>query len=270
MGAIRVDDTVIDRALGGDAAALEELVRALQAPFFDLARRMVLDPSDAEDAAQEALIRVVTHLARFDRRARFSTWAWRIALNACLDARARRYRLPVLTEQVFGADLADGLVTEAPERPDDATALTEVKVGCGMAMLSTLDGDHRAAFVLGDILELGGGEAAQVLGVDAATYRKRLSRARNRIAAVLQAWCGVVREENPCRCHRRLERARWLGRVSGSPGRPSIDLPALREQVRRMESLRAAIAFYRADGEMRSERDLATQVRELLSASLSR
>ena len=125
MRRILVDDAVIERALAGDAAALDELARALQGPFFELTRRMVLDAGDAEDAVQEALIRVVTHLAQFDRRARFATWAWRIALNASLDARARRYRLPVLSEEAFGADLADGLDAGAPERPEDAAALAD-------------------------------------------------------------------------------------------------------------------------------------------------
>ena len=268
MQRIRIDDAVIERALAGDAAALDATVKTLQGPFFDLARRMVLDPGDAEDAAQEALLRVVTHFAQFDRRARFSTWAWRIALNACLDARARRYRLPVLSEEAFGADLVDGLDPDAPERPEDAALLGEVKIGCGIAMLSTLDGGHRAAYVLGDILELDGDEAAEVLGVEPAAYRKRLSRARGRIAAALQAWCGVVREENPCRCHRRLERARALGRVPGSPPRPALDLTTLREQVHRMEALRAATAYYRADGQLLPRRDLAARVRDLLVRSL--
>ncbi len=264
MTRIQIENGEIDRAVAGDAAAIDELVRTLQGPFFDLARRMVLDPGDAEDAGQEALLRVVTHLAQYDRRARFSTWAWRIALNACLDARARRYRLPMLSEDAFGADLADGLDPDAAERPEDAALLGEVKVGCGIAMLSTLDGDHRAAYVLGDILELDGQEAAEVLGIQPAAYRKRLSRARRRVAGALRAWCGIVREENPCRCHRRLGRARALGRVSGSPAHATLDLPALRAQVRRMEALRAATAYYRADGELRPRGDLAARVRDLL------
>jgi RNA polymerase sigma factor (sigma-70 family) len=269
MHRLRIDEAEIERALAGHPEAIAAIVTALQGPFFDLARRMVLDPGDAEDAAQEALLRVVTHLAQFDRRARFSTWAWRIALNACLDARARRYRLPVLSEEAFGADLAEGLDPGAPERPEDAALLAEVKIGCGIAMLSTLDGDHRAAYVLGDILELDGDDAAAVLGIEPAAYRKRLSRARARISGALQRWCGIAREENACRCHRRLQRARTLGRVPGSPPYAALDLPALREQVRRMEALRAAIAYYRADGELRSRHDLASRVRDLLFRSVA-
>ena len=145
--------------------------------------------------------------------------------------------------------------------------LAEVKIGCGIAMLSTLDGDHRAAYVLGDILELDGEEAAEVLGIQPAAYRKRLSRARSRIAGALQARCGIAREENPCRCHRRLGRARALGRVSESPS-PALDLTALREQVRRMEALRAATAYYRADGQLRPRAPIATHVRDILVRSL--
>jgi RNA polymerase sigma factor (sigma-70 family) len=242
-----------------------ELVRRLQGPFHDLARRLLLDPGDAEDAVQEALLRVVGHLAQFDGRARFSTWAWRVALNACLDAREKRYRAPVLAAADFAADLAAGLDPEAPERPEDAALLGEVKIGCGIAMLSTLDGDHRAAYVLGDVLELDGVEAAAVLGIEPAAYRKRLSRARARVAAALQRWCGIAREENPCRCHRRLARARELGRVPREPvAARSLDLPALRAQVRRMEALRAAAAYYRADGSLRPPPDLARRVREAL------
>lgn len=271
MRRIRIDGAVIERALARDPAALDQLAGALQGPFFELARRMVLDAGDAEDAVQEALLRVVTHLDQFDRRARFSTWAFRVALNACLDARARRYRLPVLSDQAFGADLADGLDAEAPERPEDAAALAEVKIGCGIAMLSTLDAPHRAAYVLGDVLGLDGQEAAAVLEIRPAAYRQRLSRARSQIAGTLQRWCGIAREENPCRCHRRLARARLLGRVPGSamqPGRPGPDLPALRKLVGRMEALRAAAAFYRADGEFRPGGDMTGRVREWLARSL--
>jgi RNA polymerase sigma factor (sigma-70 family) len=264
MTRIDVKDDVLELALRGDAQAVERIVRLLQGPFHDLARRMVLSPADAEDVTQEALIRTITHLAQFDRRSRFSTWAWRIAVNACLDARAGRSRAPLLSEAEFAADLEEGLDTEAPERPDDAAALAEVKVGCGIAMLATLDADHRVAYVLGEILELPPEEAAQVLGVTPAAFRKRLSRSRHRVADMLRSWCGIAREENACRCHRRLERARSLGRVSPAPGPPPFDLPSLRAQLHRMEALRAAAAYYRADGHLEPGADFVSRIRDLL------
>jgi len=71
-----IDAGTIERAVAGNAAAIEAVVRSLQVRYFGLARRMMLDPADAEDATQEALLRVVTHLAQFRGASKFSTWAW--------------------------------------------------------------------------------------------------------------------------------------------------------------------------------------------------
>lgn len=269
MKTIDIDVATIDRAISGDAGAIDQIVRELQVPFFNLARRMMLDVGDAEDATQEALLRVVTHLSQFHGKARFSSWAWRIAINQCLDHKQQRYRLAVLTEQAFATDLADGLEVGAPERSDDAYLLEQVKIGCGMAMLCILDSEHRAAYVLGEILEFSGDEAAEVLEVDQVTFRKRLSRARERVREFLQRQCGVYDESNACRCHRRLERACQLGRVATDTSEVAqLDVAVLRTQLQLIPPLRRAAAFYRADPEMRSRRDFAEEIRKLLRASL--
>ncbi len=270
MTRITVSKETLDAAVAGSAAAIDTIVRTLQQPFYSLARKMLFDPTDAEDATQEALLRVVTHLSQFRGQARFSSWAWRIAVNQCLDHRQKRYRLAVLTDETFAADLADGLEPGAPERPDDAYLLEQVKLGCGMAMLCILDGEHRAAYVLGEILELSSDEAAEVLELDPVTFRKRLSRARERVREVLERHCGVYTESNACRCHRRLDRARQLGRVTaaeGSPPSAPLDVPALRARLQSIPPLQRAVEFYRADPEPQARRDFTGEVRKLLRAS---
>jgi len=265
MKTIDVDGAIIDRALSGDAKAIIEIVRSLQIPFYNLARRMIFDSGDAEDATQEALFRVVTHLSQFDARSRFSTWAWRIAVNQCIDFRAKRYRLPLLTIDDFGRDLAAGLEIEALERADTAALLGELKMGCGFAMLAILDADHRAAYVLGEILGLSGDESADILDVGAATFRKRLSRARERVTEALQAHCGIVNPVSPCRCHRRLRRAQELGRVSKvAPERVELDVRQLREYVASVDSIQKVTAYYRADPSLQSKKDYADSIRKLL------
>jgi len=72
-------------------------------------------------------------------------------------------------------------------------------------MLLSLDRELRIAYVLGDIFNLSGEEAAEVLEIDPATYRKRLSRARVRLHDFLRGWCGVFDEANPCRCAGQVE-----------------------------------------------------------------
>src|SRR5437868_15351041 len=95
---------LVARATAGDGDAVSEIVRALERPFYNAALRMLSDRQDAEDATQEALIRVVTRLAQYRGDAQFSTWAWRIAIRRILDVRAGR--APQLRFDDFAADLA--------------------------------------------------------------------------------------------------------------------------------------------------------------------
>ena len=92
-----VDPALVTLAADGDARAVTEIVRALSRPVHAIALRMLLDRSDAEDAAQEALVRVVTRLAQFRGESAFSTWAYRIAVRRILDFREQRAAAARLT-----------------------------------------------------------------------------------------------------------------------------------------------------------------------------
>lgn len=266
MSRIDVEPETLERALAGDASAVASIVRALTRPFYGLARRMTLSNEDAEDATQEALVRVVTHLSQFDGASRFSTWAFRVAVNQILDTRKKRHRLPLLDDAAIAGEIRAGLEPEAPERADDRLWLGELKTSCGLAMLGTLDGDHRIAYVLGEILELSSDEAGEILEIEPATFRKRLSRARENIRATLAKSCGIVDSRNDCRCHKRLSRARAQGWLS-EPRRGALDLPALRERIAGLEEAERAAHFYRADGELEERRDFVAALRRILSAN---
>jgi RNA polymerase sigma factor (sigma-70 family) len=245
---------VVQRAVAGERAAMEQIMRALERPFFNLAQRMLLSPAEAEDAAQECLLRVATRLSQFEGGSRFSTWAWKVAVHRILELK----RKPLFTFEQFSADLADGLELEAPERTEDMVALGELKMGCSRALLNCLEADDRIAFILGEIMELEGPEAAEILDLPPATFRKRLSRARERLREALASNCGVFNSGAACRCHRRLARATALGRVK--PGATSTDAPldvaGLREKIKSIgEAVRLA-AYYRADPSSKPRRDL--------------
>jgi RNA polymerase sigma factor (sigma-70 family) len=261
---VPIDD--VDQALDGDAKAIERLVKRLAPRFLQLASRTMLDRGDAEDAVQEALLRVLTHLSQWRRESRFSTWAWRIALRTILEFKEQRYRAAMMSFEEFSEDLQSGLDPSAVERPEDRILLSDLKIGCARALLQCLDGDHRIAYVLGEIMELEGPEAAEILEIDAAAFRKRLSRARERVQAALRAQCGIVNPAAACLCHRRLERAKALGRVGldAGAGQPPLDLVTLRRKVQDCESLERAAAYYRADPAPQSRRDFVGAVRELI------
>ena len=192
------------QALDGDREALDGLVRALQGDIYGLALRMLWNREDAEDAAQEILVRVVTRLSQFGFRSRLKTWAYRLAVNYILDTKKSAIERLHLSFERFAENLGGGLEPAAPADTEQSLLIEEVKVGCSLAMLQCLDRPHRAAYVLGEIMELSGPEAAEVLVISPALFRKRLQHARSAILDFMRAHCGLVSDEAPCQCHRRV------------------------------------------------------------------
>jgi RNA polymerase sigma factor (sigma-70 family) len=212
---------LVARAVDGDKAALEEVVRLLQDPLYRLALRMTWRPADAEDATQEILIRVVTRLSSWRGEAELLTWAYRIGVNYLLNLRRKTPReAQQLSLDEFRADLADGLADAGYQGPEAAVLAEEVRLSCTQSMLQCLERGERVAFVLSDIFELSSTDAAWILDTSPAAYRKRLERARRRIRGFMESTCGLVNPEAFCRCARRVPKAIATGRVN--PRSPSL------------------------------------------------
>lgn len=223
MGRGKLEDSALEgllaRAVDGDAQALEDLVAQIRDDIYRLALRMVWEETEAEDAAQEILTKVVTKLGSFAGRSTFRTWYYRVATNHLLDRRRTQYES--LTFASLGADLLDGLADPSPHhQPELELLANEVMRNCTRAMLQCLDRNARLAYLLGDVLELPGPTAAEILEIDAATFRKRLARARGKIRSFMAGNCGLVNPDAPCRCTKRVNRAVELGRVR-APAEPN-------------------------------------------------
>ena len=246
------DDTLeelVRRAQGGDGAALEAVVREVQDDVFGLALRMLGHPDDARDATQEVLIRVVTKLSTFQGESRFRTWVYRVASNGILNFRTE-LRTPERTFGEAGAQLDAALdAYEAAPRtePESDVLVNEVKVVCTHGMLLCLDRPHRLAYVLGEILEFSGDDAAAILELSPPVFRKRLSRAREEMERFLRKQCGLSDPANRCRCAKLVPTAIAAGVVD--PRR--LVLGALRlKQADRLrldiEEMRTAAQVFRA------------------------
>lgn len=262
----RLDAELVQRATAGDAAAVDDILTTLSRPFYNLALRMLNHHHDAEDATQEALIRVVTNLSSFRGESRFSTWAWTVATRCVLDFGRGRARRATISPTEFADDLADGMASASTVDPETTAILGQVKLGCGRAMLQTLSGDQRIAYALGEILDVDQEEAAQALGISNAAYRKRLSRARSQLQHVLQDNCGIVNMSNPCRCSRRRTRAIELGRLEPEDA-VNLDVNAMAEKVRSLDQLGQVAAYFQADPMINTSQRLLPRVRELLNVS---
>src|SRR5207302_757983 len=155
----------------------------------------------------------------------------------------------------LGEDLAGRLSDNAMCVESDheaALLLEEVKIGCTLAMLMCLDRNHRLAYILGEIVELDHRQAAAVLEISPAAFRKRVSRARASIISFMASRCGLVNPANACRCRRRVATAVDLGRVNpkGLLFASSFDyanrFPEVLVRIRQLEETRRAAALYKS------------------------
>jgi RNA polymerase sigma-70 factor (ECF subfamily) len=150
--------------------------------LYAVCLRLTGTEADAADATQEALIAIVRALPRFQRESRFSTWAYRIAVNAALDELRRRRRRPQPGIEDGTWPVAGALQTGDPE-----TAIDRVDINAALRRLSP---ELRAAAVLRDLCALDYAEIAEVLDVPIGTVRSRIARGRAGLAAILQAGSG--------------------------------------------------------------------------------
>ena len=205
---------LVARAVDGDKAALEEVICLLQDPLYRLALRMLRRPSDAEDATQEILIRVITRLATWRGEAKLMTWAYRVAVNYLLNLRRGiSAEATSLSFDEFRDGLAEGLADADYRGPEAQVLADEMRLSCTQAMLQCLERHERIAFVLGEIFELTSADAAWILDTTPAAFRKRLERARTRIRGFMESTCGLVNPNAFCRCARRVTPAIALGRI---------------------------------------------------------
>lgn len=170
------DDAVMARIAGRDALAFSRVVEAQVAKLHRVAYRMLGDGAEAEDVAQEALLRLWASADRWrPGQAGIAAWLTRVAVNLCLD-RLRRRR--------FSSD------AEVPDRPDDAPgadeAMAEARMrAAALAALGDLTERHRAAIVLTYYEELPNAAAAEVLEMKLKAFESLLLRARGAMRAAL-------------------------------------------------------------------------------------
>lgn len=167
------------RARDGDARALEVLVERHAGSVRRLSSRMLSDPQDAEDAAQESLAKLCTRVGQFRGEAAFATWLHSLVANTCRDVAARQRRrrhqsLDRVPEAATG-DLAQDAVLQRDERHHLA------------ACLSSLSTDQRHVMVMKDVLALSYEQIADRMGMPVGTVKCHAHRGRARVRRALGA-----------------------------------------------------------------------------------
>jgi RNA polymerase sigma factor (sigma-70 family) len=271
MEMMEIDPTLIERARGGDREALDEVVRGTKDMVFNLAIRMLGSPTDAEDATQEILIRIVTHLGSFRGDSAFRTWAYRVASNHLLTTRKRGAELRADSFDALEDRLAENLAAGDPA-VDDQMLVHEAKLICTSTMLACLDRDHRLAYILGEIFELASDEGAAILEISSDAFRKRLSRARDRMGEFMGKQCGLVNPASACRCAKQAGHAVQAGYLD--PKRLAWGALGCRperkpERVADLDTVARAIEVFRSSPEFIAPASLVAEIKRILDGGSS-
>ena len=176
------DAVLVRRALGHDQEAFAAIVEKYKDPVFNVAYRMLGNPTEAEDVAQEAFVRAYTQLHTYQEGRRFSTWLLSIASHLSIDQlRRRRFIALPLENAPFLEWIAD--LGAGPEQ-----AALQVEASDEMQkVLSGLPVKYRAVLVLRYWYDLSYDEIAEMLSLTSALVKARLHRARELVARALKA-----------------------------------------------------------------------------------
>jgi RNA polymerase sigma-70 factor (ECF subfamily) len=180
------DAALLARLRAGERAAFEELVSAYQPLVYELAYRLLGDPEEARDVAQETFLKVYRHVGGFRGDSGLKTWLYRIAVNQASNHRRwwhrRRKRETVSLDvpevgqaSTLGERIASG--SASPEQ----VALRRERERRVMAALETLKHDFRVAVVLRDVQELSYEEIAEALEISVGTVKSRIARGREEL-----------------------------------------------------------------------------------------
>jgi hypothetical protein len=169
-------------------------------------------------------------------------------------------------------DLAEGLSSDGPADADRSLLTEEVKIGCTLGMLQCLDRPHRLAYVLGEILDLPGPDAADALGSPLHSSASDYNTRARQSESFTRTYCGLASDTAACACHRRVPAAMRVGRIRGETVDFAGEASSYQETrlyVRRVEEARWALEVHRTSHPRASSVDFARRLVHALDSQRS-
>ena len=178
------DRELVRRAQGEDKEAFEELIRRHQHRVFAVASGILRKREDVEDIAQQVFVKAYFSLKRFDQRAAFSTWLYKITVNECWDLLRKKKVRPLVYESDLSEEQARQVMTSAekvnpgPDISEKIEARENVE-----RLLEGLDERDRLMLILKEVEGYSIEEIAEVLNLNGNTVKVRLFRARRKVVS---------------------------------------------------------------------------------------
>ncbi|PKQ62326.1 hypothetical protein BZG02_13535 [Labilibaculum filiforme] len=199
---------LVVKANSGDKKALEKILVEIQDLVYNLSIKMLLFREDANDATQEILIKIVTHLSTFNHQSQFKTWVYRIATNYLLTQKGKKSKEYSVSFDEYANQIDAGLsdnVNYTQNEGEIALLEKEVMFGCTQGLLLCLNEEDRMIYIMSVVLEFNSTEASKILDITPENFRKKLSRSKTKIKNFMSNKCGLVNKNNPCRCKRKID-----------------------------------------------------------------
>lgn len=176
---------LIQRAQRGDTNAFGTLVASYEKFIFNVACKMFSNSEDAADVAQEALIKAYKNIDKFDFNSSFSTWIYRITVNACIDEMRKRKGRESIS--IDAEDEESGLVLQIEDASLGAeeTVIQNETVSEVRTAIEKLSEEHKTVIILRDLQDMTYEQVAQTLDVSVGTVKSRLARARKSLKDII-------------------------------------------------------------------------------------
>ncbi len=207
---------LVEKATAGDKKALETLIAGVQDIVFNLSLRMLGTFADAEDATQDILLKMITHLSSFRGDSAFTTWVFSIAVNHLKTYKKHMFAHYPLSFEYYGDDIENGKIQDVPDLTQNVEKdilAEELKLSCTNVMLQCLDTESRCIFILGTMFKVDSRIAGDILDMSPEAYRQRLSRIRRKMADFLGQYCGEY-GSGRCKCKDRVNYAIQSHRIN--------------------------------------------------------
>lgn len=186
---INLDESVwIQQCQQGNSDAMGRLILKYQDRIYNVILRICANPDDAADLTQEAFVKAITNIGKFQGKSSFYTWIFKIAVNLTLTYCKRNVRLGFKSLDAADENAISRLKSVLQnDKSDDPAAIARDRELCEIIVgsIMRLDDDQRMVVVLRDIEQMDYASIAEVLDIELGTVKSRLSRARDNLRDML-------------------------------------------------------------------------------------
>ena len=209
------DIKLVRLGIKGDKNALQNLIVRHQLFVYNLALKMTNNIQDAEDLTQEAFIKAITGLSKFEGKSNFRTWLYRITVNHFLNTKKRKSEYSVVNFESYFNSIDSMPSSELNEQEESELKETieELRISCTTGMLMCLSKEQRMVYVLCELFDIDHNMGGEILEISPGNFRVKLMRARKDIYQWMNNRCGLVNKDNPCRCSKKTKGYVKAGKV---------------------------------------------------------